>query len=214
MDTGNENELFKQTFEELKSELKKKAGKKFVTRRFFPFADTLHTQDELAKVQDALQASAGRLKLVESNFDQLHQDYLEQKTAREDAAELKMQLEQEIEGSRTLFLELDEKQKESKRLKEIIEELQEDAEDSEKENKRMKQIIDEMKEDLDDARRRAVQIIPANKVSNMLDSWSLIDSLFFLKQTLDDELEKSTNEMELKVIKACYMGNSNWQVSW
>ncbi|KAI8144279.1 hypothetical protein BJV82DRAFT_608938 [Fennellomyces sp. T-0311] len=164
VDTENENEIFKQVTEEFKAELKKKT-------------------DELARVQDALHSANAKLKLVESNFDQLHQDYVSQKAARDDAADLKVRLEQEIEGSRALFAELEEMQKESKRLKQVFDEMQDNLKNNQMENKRMKQIIDEMKEDLDDARRRAVQIIPSNK------------------QTLDDELGESTNEIDSKLVQ-------------
>ena len=84
-----------------------------------------------------------KLKYVENNFDQLYQEYNAQKAAQEKVTELQLRLDQEIEGSQSLFAELEDKQKE---------------------NKRMKHIIDDMKTDLDEARRRAAQVVVPVKV--------------------------------------------------
>ena len=84
-----------------------------------------------------------KLKYVENNFDQLYQEYNAQKAAQEKVTKLQLRLEQEIEGSQSLFAELEDKQKE---------------------NKRMKHIIDDMKTDLDEARRRAAQVVVPVKV--------------------------------------------------
>ncbi|KAI7853357.1 hypothetical protein BDC45DRAFT_511018 [Circinella umbellata] len=147
-DSGDKTTKLRQSTEELKDELEEK-------------------NEELERLQDTLQKAMNKLKYVENNFDQLYQEYNAQKAAQETITELQLRLDQEIEGSQSLIVELEDKQKE---------------------NKRMKHIIDDMKTDLDEARRRAAQIVVPVK--------SLGDELGESSSILLDTKEVQTEQFE------------------
>ncbi|KAI9490077.1 hypothetical protein BDB00DRAFT_568999 [Zychaea mexicana] len=132
---GSKHTKIRQTNEQLKNRLEER-------------------NEEVARLQEALQTAAGKLKQAEANFEQLYLEYSSHKAAREKTAELQMHLDQEIEGKQSLIMELEEKTRE---------------------NSRMKHIIDDMKTDLDEARRRAAQIVvPVKTLSDELGESSSV----------------------------------------